>query len=119
MLATVRESENSTRRRTSRKWMIRTQSTLPGIDHAWFHATTTESTPVTCNSGPVPLCEYPCSSRPSCARSVMLRGQACVTGSVAMQKKRSAVERGKSAMTKKTGVWTCGRIGRGRGGPLG
>ena len=77
------------------------------MDQAWFHATTTESTPTTCSIGPAPLCEYPCNSLPNCARSVMFRGHAWVMGRVAMQKRRRAVERGKAAMAKNTGVCTC------------
>ena len=41
----------------------------------------------------------------------MLRGHAWVMGRVAMQKRRSAVESGKSAITKKTGVCTWAEAG--------
>ena len=50
---------------------------------------------MTCTVDSAPLSAYPCSSRPSCARSGRFRGHAAVIGSVVAHSRMTRVERGK------------------------
>lgn len=82
--------------------------TLPGIDQACFQTAVTDMTAITWAMGSGPLCEYPWSSRPSCARSVKFFGHETVMGRVDMQNSTNAAESGKRRITMSTGAWTYG-----------
>ena len=64
---------------------------------------------MTCTVDSAPLSAYPCSSRPSCARSGRFRGNAAVIGSVVAHRRMTRVERGKMMSTNSTGACTCER----------
>lgn len=78
--------------------------TLPGTDHACFHTAVIDMTPRTWAIEAGPLCEYSCSSRPSVATSVMVRGQDMVIGNVDRQYRTTAADSGKRAITNKIGA---------------
>lgn len=86
--------------------MTLTHRTLPGIDQACFHTADMTRTLTMCAVDPNPEREYVLRSRPSCASSERVRGQANVIGKVDTQKNTSALVIGKRMMTNNSEACT-------------
>ena len=81
-----------------------TQRTLPGTDQACIQIVAMAITPKTWANSAVPELEYPRSSRPSWAKSVMFCGQEKEKGSDQKPRMTAAVERGKTMNTNNSGA---------------